>query len=77
MNNKIYTCSICNDAIPEGRVNLGHTQRCVKHSDAIPYMGFSFSSSKDTREVQIIRNPKTAERLHQLSVTKGRTPHKN
>lgn len=77
MSDPIHLCKVCQTQIPHARVKLGYTQRCTVHSDITAYFGFAFASSKDTREVQIIKDKATADRLYELSKSKGRVAHTN
>jgi hypothetical protein len=70
-------CKVCNAPIHPKRVELGYKDTCVEHSQASKYSGFTATSAKDTREVQIIKDPEVARRLHELDQTKGRAQHKN
>ncbi len=71
-----HFCKICNALIHPKRVELGYKDTCVKHSQSSRYSGFMTSDGKDTRGIQIIKDPKVAERLHMLDKTKGRVSHK-
>ncbi len=68
----MYKCKICQSDIHPKRVEMGYADTCVLHSDTGKYSGFTVTSAKDTREVQVIKNPEVAKRLFYLDKTKGR-----
>jgi hypothetical protein len=70
-------CKVCNVLIHPKRVELGYKDTCVEHSQAAKYSAFMTSDAKDTRGVQIIKDPETARRLRELDQTKGRVAHRN
>ena len=67
----IKYCKVCQKEIPQGRVKLGYTTRCVEHSDAFKYVGFVAASGKTDYEISIVRDKDTAEHMSKLMETRG------
>ena len=68
----MYKCKFCETDLPPKRVQLGYLDTCTRHSTATRYFGFNVVSGKDTREVQVIKNPETYQAISRLDRTKGR-----
>lgn len=68
----MYKCKVCEKEIHPKRVELGYKDTCVEHSDSKKYYGFNISTSKDTREVQVVKDEETIKELMNLQKTKGR-----
>jgi hypothetical protein len=66
-----HYCKVCDKRIPEGRVKLGYTTRCVEHSDTYRYTGFVAAAGKTDYEVSIIRDAETAQHMELLAMTRG------
>lgn len=64
-------CKVCNEVIPEKRVQLGYPDTCVKHSTAFKYVGFVAGASKVDYEISIVRDRDTAEHMKNLIETRG------
>lgn len=68
----IHKCKVCNAVINPKRVELGYPNTCVEHSVSHKYSAFIVADAKDTREMQIIKDPEVAKKLYELDQTKGR-----
>lgn len=51
----MYRCEVCDEVIPEGRVELGYTDRCKNHSNAVRHYGLMDYSHKTAGSVVIHR----------------------
>lgn len=64
-------CKVCQQAIPEKRVQLGYKDTCVDHSDAFRYQSFVAGAGKVDYEISIIRDRETAMHMQKLSESRG------
>lgn len=60
-------CKVCQELIPEGRVKLGYSTTCVKHSSASRYTGIIAAGSKNDFEVHVIKDPELGKELVRMS----------
>jgi hypothetical protein len=61
-----YYCQVCDKLIPEGRVKLGYTTRCVEHSSTFKYVGFVASLGKTDYDISIVKDRDTATHMEDL-----------
>ena len=64
-------CKVCNNEIPQKRVELGYRDTCVEHSNVFKYVAFVAAEGKTDYAVSIIRDKDTAEHMEQLLMTRG------
>ena len=64
-------CKICNEVIPQKRVDLGYVDTCVNHSKTFKYVGFVAGANKVDYEMSIVRDKETAEHMQRLVETRG------
>jgi len=64
-------CKVCNNEIPQKRVELGYRDTCVEHSNVFKYVAFVAAEGKTDYAVSIIRDEQTAEHMEQLLMTRG------
>jgi len=64
-------CKVCNNEIPQKRVELGYRDTCVEHSNVFKYVAFVAAEGKTDYAVSIIRDEETAEHMEQLLMTRG------
>ena len=64
-------CKVCQQAIPEKRVELGFKDTCVEHSNAFKYVGFIAGAGKVDYEISIVRDRETADYMQHLSEMRG------
>lgn len=63
----VHLCKVCNEQIHPKRVELGYKETCVKHSTAERFTAaISTVNMEGDTEIDIIRDPKIAERIEQL-----------
>jgi len=67
-----HYCKICSEPIHEKRVALGYKTTCVKHSASQKYSANIVADAKATTWIQVVKDPKTAQHLNQLSRTRGK-----
>lgn len=64
-------CKVCQNPIPEKRVQLGYLDTCVNHSSTFKYVGFVASTSKVDYDISIVRDKETADHMQKLMETRG------
>ena len=64
-------CKVCQEAIPEKRVQLGYRDTCVEHSNTFKYVGFVAGVNKVDYQISIIRDAETAEHMQKLHEMRG------
>jgi len=64
-------CKVCNNEIPQKRVELGYRDTCVEHSNVFKYVAFVAAEGKTDYALSIIRDEQTAEHMEQLLMTRG------
>jgi len=67
-----HYCKICNEIIHPKRVAMGYKTTCVTHSSAQKYSGNLVADAKATTWIQVVKDPKAAQHLSQLSRTRGK-----
>lgn len=64
-------CKVCNNEIPQKRVELGYRDTCVEHSNVFKYVAFVAAEGKTDYALSIIKDEQTAEHMEQLLMTRG------
>ena len=64
-------CKVCQEVIPQRRVELGYSETCVDHSNAFKYVGFVAGAGKVDYEISIVRDKETAEHMKKLHESRG------
>lgn len=64
-------CKVCQEVIPQRRVELGYKDTCVEHSNAFKYVGFVAGAGKVDYEISIVRDKETAEHMKKLHESRG------
>lgn len=64
-------CKVCQEVIPEKRVQMGYTDTCVNHSKAFKYTGFIAGHGEADYEISIVRDAETAKHMQKLSEMRG------
>lgn len=64
-------CKVCQQPIPEKRVQLGYADTCVNHSSAFKYVGFVGGANKVDYEISIVRDSETADHMKKLLELRG------